>query len=288
MSARQFVNSLSIIRRTEHTHRGVALARHLYWQGRKLLFPRPVQLALSRSIISDDEPGGVISLVNMLGAYDFNNMHLVQMVLGAGPPAAFADVGANIGAYTLIASEIPFARVVSLEPIPAAFAKLQHNVALNGRKNVTALNVGASKQPGHLLMTCDGASSVNRVVDAAAGEPTLAVEVDTLDAICGRLGVVPSIVKIDVEGHEPEVLAGAGEVLSNCMACLVENGNRATVVDVMRARGLFGPFYYQHRRRTLERTPQGVPEDQVFVTAGFRTRFPGILIVDDEAGDRRP
>jgi hypothetical protein len=67
MSMRQFANSLSIIHRSEHANRPVALCRHLCWQARKFGFPRPARLRLSQSLIMDDEPGGVISMVNMLG-----------------------------------------------------------------------------------------------------------------------------------------------------------------------------------------------------------------------------
>ena len=157
MSVRQFANSLSIIRRAEEASFGAALARHLLWQGRKLLFPRPIKLRLSQSVIMDNEPGGVIGLVNMLGCYDYNNMHLVQHLLANSPAAAvFIDVGANIGAYTLIASEAPMATVVSLEPIPAAFEKLQENMRLNGRTRVVTLPVAAGSRPGELRMTCNG------------------------------------------------------------------------------------------------------------------------------------
>ncbi len=277
MSVWQFFNSLRIISKSEHGNRGAALVRHFYWQGRKLLFPRPVYLQISRSTIMDDEPGGVISQVNMLGLYDYNNMHFAQMVLERAP--VFIDVGANIGAYTLIASEICGAAVVSLEPVPAAFAKLQRNIALNGRENIQALNIGASREPGTLRMTCRGASTVNHVVAPdAAGEDTATVRMDTLDAICERLALVPSIIKIDVEGHEPEVLAGAGKCLAACQACIVENGDRPSIVSLMQEQGMTGPLYYQHNAAALLLTPQSLTEDQIFVSRSFAETFPAITI----------
>ncbi len=286
MSVRQFAISLQIIQRNEHSNRAGALLRHLWWQGRKLFFPRPVRLQISKSIIMDDEPGGVISSVNMLGRYDYNNMHFVQAVLAKAP--VFIDVGANIGAYTLIASEVPSAAVVSLEPIPAAFAKLERNIALNKRSGVRALNVAASKQPGELRMTSNGASVVNQVVaDDAAGDGTALVAVDTLDAICARFGLSPSLIKIDVEGHEPEVLAGAVECMRSCEACIVENGDRASIVSFMREHGMAGPFYYQHRSGTLEHAPQSLAEDQIFVSRRFASLFPGIAIEAGHEGARR-
>lgn len=282
MSVRQFVNSLHMIWQSEHVNRGAVLARHFYWQVCRLAFPRPVRLRISRSVIMDNQPTGVISTVNILGLFDFNNMHFVQTVLARG--AVFIDVGANIGAYTLIASEIPSARVISLEPIPAAFGKLEQNIALNERTNIIGLKLAASKQPGTLWMTCNGSSTLNRVVaQHDTSEETTMVQVDTFDEICRRLHLAPSLIKIDVEGHEPEVLAGAVECLASCSACVVEacvveNGDRAPIVAFMRDRGMAGPFYYRHRIVTLQRSPQPHPEDPIYISGLFAQDFPAIAI----------
>ena len=217
-------------------------------------------------------------MVNMLGLYDFNNMNFVQRVLVEG--SVFIDVGANIGAYTLLASENPSVQVISLEPVPAAFAKLEQNIALNARRNVTALNLGASRQPGTLRMTAAGASALNRVVDGRDGDAvgTITVSMDTLDEICRRAGLVPSLIKLDVEGHEPEVLAGAAGCLERCHACLVENGDRAEIVAFMRHHGMAGPFYYRLRATVLQRSPQRLPEDPIYIGRGFARDFPHIAV----------
>ncbi len=275
MSIRQFANSLSLIHRSEHANRPVAVCRHLYWQARKLGFPRPVRLRLSQSAITDNEPGGVISMVNMLGLYDYNNMNLVQRLLQGG--GLFVDVGANIGAYTLIASEVPGVSVLAFEPNPTAFAKLKVNVTLNGRANVELLNMAAGSAPGELRMTNNGADPTNHVVtEAAAGSITVAV--DTLDAICRRHGAWPRVIKMDVEGHEPHVLMGAPECLSHVLAVIVENGERDDVTSLMAAAGLRGPFYYRHDGNKLGREPQSLAEDAVFIGEAFVQQVPGIAV----------
>jgi FkbM family methyltransferase len=277
MGFRQFAHSLALISRSEHVNRPYAALRHVYWQGRKLAFPRPLTLPLSRSFISDNEPGGVISMVNLFGLYDYNNMHLVQMVLRGG--RCMFDVGANIGSYTLIASEDPQAFVLSLEPNPTAYAKLLNNLALNRRANVTALNVGASSRPGRLRMTNLPATVLNRVVETPApDEPTIEVPVTTLDQLCAEHGRVPAVVKVDVEGHEPAVLQGATACIAHADAMLIENGERPEVVDLLRRHGHRGPFYYCHRKQRLDRTPQRLPEDAVFIGPGFTQRFPDVFL----------
>ncbi len=278
MSMRQFANSLGIIHRSEHANRPAALCRHLYWQARKLGFPRPVHLRLSRSEIVDDEPGGVISMVNMLGLYDYNNMNFVLRLLERG--GLFADVGANIGAYTLVASEQPDVSVVSIEPNPTAFAKLSANVTRNGRHRVTLVNMGASDAPGQLCMTNNSSDPTNRVVEPGSGAPgsTIMVEMDTLDRICARTGAMPVLIKIDVEGHEPAVLSGAHACLAQVRACIIENGERAEVVRPMWDHGLRGPFYYRHGASMLSHTPQSLAEDAVFIGPTFERDVPGIAV----------
>ena len=282
MSIGQFVNSIGIIWRNEHTNVPVALGRHVWWQVRRLAFPIPVRRRLSRSIITDDQAVGVISLVNMLGMYDYNNMSFVQLLLALSPE--FVDVGANIGAYTLIASEVPGARVLSLEPNPTAFAKLVQNVRLNERTNVIACNLGASSVGGSLRMTNDGASPLNRMLATGESSPsTIEVRVETLDALCHTHGIAPSLIKIDVEGHEPEVLAGASTCLTQAMACIVENGERPAIVERMRQFHYLGPLYYSHQQRKLLAAPLRLSEDAVFVSQRFLQAFPEIDVATGAA-----
>ena len=123
MAVAQFVNSLMRIARNPHIHRGRAVARHLAWQLRKLTARFPVELRLSNSaLIATHGRCGISALVNTHGMYDYNNMTLIQLMLSGG--GLFVDVGANIGAYTLIASELGAAQVLAFEPHPVTFAAM--------------------------------------------------------------------------------------------------------------------------------------------------------------------
>jgi len=276
MGIRQFATSLSVIYRTEHTNRISALVRHVLWQARKLRPSAPITRRLSRSMLTDDEPGGVISQVNMLGVYDFNNMNFVRLMLADG--GLFVDVGANIGSYTLFASENANARVLSLEPNPSAFVKLSRNVSQNARSNVTAINCAASAQPGLLRMTDKGSDPTNRVVPSGLEAGTIEVAVETLDGLCATRGFVPRLIKIDVEGHEAEVLKGASACLDKTVACIIENGDRGLVIDIMTKHFMRGPFYYSLKRGCLSRQPQRLAEDPIYISRSFAEQFPEIRI----------
>ena len=61
------------------------------------------------------------------------------------------------------------------------------------------------------------------------------VDVIALDRWCERHGVLPALIKIDVEGHEPAVLSGGSDVLSRCRPIILcEVSSNAAGDAVMR------------------------------------------------------
>ncbi len=126
----------------------------------------------------------------------------------------FVDVGANIGSYTILASAAN-ADVISFEPVPATFESLLDNVRLNGlEKRVDARNQAVGRDAGELEMIADQDTTNQALVagDHYAGQ-SIRVPVVTLDT--ALRGTTPKLIKIDVEGFETEVLAGAKQILGN-------------------------------------------------------------------------
>lgn len=160
------------------------------------------------------------------GLHEFEDMGLVLHALRPGD--LFVDVGANIGSYTVLAAGACGAHVLAVEPIPSTFAHLIDNVRLNNLQDlVQAKNVGLGAAPGMLRFSTD-LDTVNHVLSAAetAEVPSLQVPVDTLDSLLA--GDTPLLIKIDTEGYETEVIAGAERILScpTTMAVLMElNGS---------------------------------------------------------------
>jgi FkbM family methyltransferase len=135
------------------------------------------------------------------------------------PGAVVLDVGANVGSYTLLFAIWvgPAGRVFAFEPAPEAREGLRKHVALNGLADrVEIAPYAASSIAGSARFRIDGASGANAI--ATGGDrghaASIDVETTTIDAFCDRHRVRPDVVKIDVEGAELDVLAGARRVLA--------------------------------------------------------------------------
>lgn len=124
----------------------------------------------------------------------------------------FIDVGANIGSYTVLASAEIGARTISIEPIPSTFAFLKDNVVLNNINNIVELyNIGLASKNSSMKFT-KTQDTVNHVA-TDYDKDVIEVKVNTLDNIIKESN--PSLIKIDVEGYEFEVLMGASKILKN-------------------------------------------------------------------------
>ena len=264
---RQFFTTLQQIAHSDSVGPISGLYRHLQWQMRRFLNDFPCDLSLAESTLRVERPGGVAALVNAMGAYDFNNMHFIRALLRK-LRGAFIDVGANIGAYTLIASEVQSAVVVSVEPHPRTFASLTENVRLNHRYNVICVNAALSARDGEAGLTDEAQPELNHISEAP---DSAAVRVPSrrFDNVCRVLQVNPDVVKIDVEGHQYEVLEGFGEYREVAKVIVIEDGDHADVRRWMEAAGYAGPFFVHFKRGYLSPERQPRPEDPVYVSERF-------------------
>ena len=126
---------------------------------------------------------------------------------------AIVDVGAMIGNHTVyFATYLPHSIVHAFEPLAANLTLLRTNVAdLNVKVHPLAL----SDHDGTVRLEVPDRTNYGHAVIGSDGE---VVQARPLDAFA-FLDV--SLIKIDVEGHEAQVLAGAKETIARCQPWLV-------------------------------------------------------------------
>lgn len=193
------------------------------------------------------------------GLHEFEDMAFVLHALR--PDDLFVDVGANVGAYTVLASGAAGALSISFEPAPRAYQALVDNLRLNDlMARVEARNECLASAPGEVEFT-SGLDTVNHVVtQPEKGLDTLRVAVTTLDVALARRA--PAMLKIDVEGYETSVIEGADQTLRSpsLRAVLMElNGSGARYgfddrrLHERMLRYGFIPARYDPARRELSR-----------------------------------
>jgi FkbM family methyltransferase len=137
------------------------------------------------------------------------------------------DIGANRGDYT-IALAGHYDRVTAFEPDPETFRALKTNISSAAVDGVTLVNKAVSDRDGELVFYRDlrpewgGMASSVHVLQGLEGQTEeIRLPCQTLDAYCAEHDLSPDFIKIDVEGHEPAVIAGAWKTLSRLRPLLV-------------------------------------------------------------------
>jgi FkbM family methyltransferase len=131
------------------------------------------------------------------------------------PGMTVVDVGANVGYYTWLASRLvgPAGRVLSFEPGPYAFERLQRVIAENSIRNVEACQIALSDHGGRATLYVPQKEEGNYNPSLTPYLPDMTavdVAVDRLDTLLDRFNVgTVDLMKVDVEGHELNVFRGA-------------------------------------------------------------------------------
>ncbi|MEX2014112.1 MAG: FkbM family methyltransferase [Parcubacteria group bacterium] len=136
-------------------------------------------------------------MLQYLEKFDFDNSTIV-------------DVGAHIGNHSIyFATFTNCDKVLAIEPNPRTYSILAKNIKNNKLENrIETFNLALGDKAGKVSIQegPDGKLGSSRVIEGNE------IKVRTLDAILKNNGVV-SLIKIDVEGYEVNVLRGAKDIL---------------------------------------------------------------------------
>jgi FkbM family methyltransferase len=128
------------------------------------------------------------------------------------------DIGANHGWFSILAANSAGedGEVWAIEPLPSALAALQENLERNPGVNVRVLPVGVASKEGEIeIHLFEGLSQGHASVATLGRSDYRAVRVPTktLDELVSGASRQPTIIKLDVEGAELDVLGGAEQLL---------------------------------------------------------------------------
>jgi FkbM family methyltransferase len=167
--------------------------------------------------INSDDFGGPSNLLNG-GRYEEENLEVLLSFVKED--TIFLDIGANLGFFTLQVGKrvLRNGRVYSFEPHPKLLNLLHWNVHLNGLTGtVTCFPFGLSDQN----TAAKFAYPIGHLGGGAVGDLPANADYDIVDSELRRLDDVLGpdfscdLVKIDVEGHEVNVLNGMRRIVAN-------------------------------------------------------------------------
>ena len=196
-------------------HRLVALAMRPLL-GREIVIPEGEARGLR--IVVDST-----SLVWATGRVELPVQRALVASLRAG--AVVYDVGANVGFYTLLAARAVgrAGHVVAFEPHPENLRALERNIALNALTNVTVVAAAVTSARGRGRL-----SAGNRALASLGADRGIEVKILALDDyVASHPELAPDVVKLDVEGHELEAIAGFGRGLGEVAPLLRLRASRA-------------------------------------------------------------
>jgi FkbM family methyltransferase len=141
-------------------------------------------------------------------------------------PSLVVDVGANCGHFgALVRDRFPAARILAVEPNPSLRdiilrncpPAIVHTVGAGAREDTLEFQLTAGSQQSTFVQDQE-----NYLHDATVVR-RVRVPVRPLDDIVAEVEPTgPVVVKVDVQGFEPEVVAGAQRTLRNCSALYIE------------------------------------------------------------------
>ena len=162
----------------------------------------------------DDMRSCALETLNF-GGYENNDSFMIlgslRYVAETVKDPIFFDVGANEGIYTIYGEKLGSMTVHAFEPAPNTADLLCKNLKLNNCKSVIVNRVACSDEQGRsefvFARSLSGSSGFKDLLKMADSEK-INVETITLSRYCERLGRLPDILKIDVEGAEYKVIKG--------------------------------------------------------------------------------
>lgn len=146
-----------------------------------------------------------------LGSYEYEKRILFEKEVSKS--SVVYDIGAHVGFYTLLASElVGRGKVIAFEPVPRNLKYLKKHLEVNHCENVIVIEAAVSDKSGIFHFNEGTNGSMGHLFE----DGNLTVNTVSIDGVVGNGKIpAPDYIKIDVEGAELLVCKGAKSTLSN-------------------------------------------------------------------------
>ncbi|MEC9369127.1 MAG: FkbM family methyltransferase [Pseudomonadota bacterium] len=163
-------------------------------------------------MLLDMHDRGISRSLLLFGTREVEHKIILERVLKPGMTVFV--IGAYFGYYALMDLGLigSSGKLVAIEPSPTNVALLKRNLSLNGHKSVPVIETAISDKPGERLFHLSRQSNLGTFHDTGSGVRHLSgesipVRTMTVPEIAAQHGA-PDLIRMDVEGHEVEVIGG--------------------------------------------------------------------------------
>jgi len=203
---------------------------------------KPIRLSLKN--------GGSIPIPDFWTLFVFDEVHIercyeVPEIMRRGPFDGIIDVGANVGIFTIRAKQLwPKAKIISIEPEPANFARLSDLVSRNSLSDAHPLQIGIGAECGCAELHLGGRNIAGHSMYKNAGSTeTISIPIKTIGGILEEHNMQGQVmVKIDCEGCEHPLIQSLTPDVAKRISCIViepERGIGFSMDDMLsKLRGL--------------------------------------------------
>ncbi|GCE96460.1 methyltransferase FkbM family protein [Arthrospira platensis NIES-46] len=198
---------------------------------------------------------------NGIGKYEPHTMATALLLLQeVANQRIFFDIGANIGVYSFFLASVLEPEGLSIhafEPTPN-LAEIARKIAKDNSLlyHLEELALGKSSGTSELYLSRKTDSSNSLLKGFRESSKSISVLLETVDNYCKKIGFMPSVMKIDTEATEPDVLLGCSETINKnrpWIICEVLAGRtESKLMEVMK---LYG-YHYYHINDSLSWMPQ--------------------------------
>lgn len=201
--------------------------------------------------------------IGVYGRYEAEELgHLSGLIADLDRSGAVLDVGANIGNHTLFFAGEGFARVHAFEPNPRTVQLLRFNTGDLAQIAVHAHGLSARAGTATAIIprtNAGGASLQGGRQEGGAEGDRVAFDLRRFDDLA-IAGEAVALVKLDVEGHEAEVVDGMRAMLARDAPTIIFECNRGTErAAADRLVALLGEIGYD-RFTAIDRRGSAIPQ----------------------------
>ena len=125
---------------------------------------------------------------------------------------SFIDIGANIGYHSLYASP-QYKEVISFEPVKKTFKQFRESIKINKFKNIKAYNLACSNNVRTTHIQCEEGTHNASTIKENKTKNTTKIRTTSLDEFLKKHYKKIGLIKIDVEGHEWQVIEGMKKII---------------------------------------------------------------------------